>query len=302
MRQFPITIAVAASTCFVLLIGCEKEQARQQAQAESIRTQPKTNELVPVPSSRIDPGIQPVSATTVEANEPTADWLHQPFEDATTTEVVGGLPPLKTLTGKSIGKLYLEVKRLWPTIRFRTGDGKPIHYHAVFHTTRGEIEMEFLPEVAPNHVRSFLALARAGFYDGMRFESRVGDPANPSQPRAIAAASPEGDGNELAGVGYFLRPEVLNDVEAAKRKIRHEAGMVGAVHAYQQPNAACCRFYVCLSDAPQLDGAYTLFGRITRGLAILDELHRQPVQNSPVPPPLFLEPLVIEKVVVMEKN
>src|SRR5436190_2110369 len=67
-------------------------------------------------------------------------------------------------------KLLASVQQLWDEIRFTTPDGKRIDYTAVLETDFGPIEIALRPDVAPNHVRSFVALVRAGYYDGMRFD------------------------------------------------------------------------------------------------------------------------------------
>src|SRR5262245_12944709 len=71
-------------------------------------------------------------------------------------------------SGKPITSYRDKVKELWPTIVFEK-DGKPVEYVAKLETDEGDIELEFLPKVAPTHVRSFIALAKAGYFDGLKF-------------------------------------------------------------------------------------------------------------------------------------
>jgi hypothetical protein len=90
--------------------------------------------------------------------------LHQSFKEATTEDPPGEWqrPPDLTMTNKSVGKLYEEVVRLWKDIRFETPSGKKLAYKATLDTEMGPIEITLRPDLAPNHVRSLVALARAG--------------------------------------------------------------------------------------------------------------------------------------------
>ena len=67
-------------------------------------------------------------------------------------------------------QLLDAVKLHWDDIRFTTPDGKRIQYTAVLETDFGAIEIALRPDVAPNQVRSFVALIQAGYYNGMRFD------------------------------------------------------------------------------------------------------------------------------------
>lgn len=286
---------------FVTLIGCQNNTPPAAKQpAPPPVTPPPTAPPAAIPSTTLPEVPVVLPAGAVETVPPVAgDWLHQPFVDAISPEPPpDALPPVRTLAGKSVGKLAAEVHRLWPTIRFRDSGGRPLTHQVTLQTSKGRIVIELYPEIAPNHCRSFLALCQAGYYDGLQIETRIGDPADAASPRAVAGGSPEGDGNELASLGYWLRPEILTDAEAAKRQVQHVRGIVGAVHGYGLPNSAACKFYVCLTDIPQMNGQYTVFGKVIDGLPILDELHGQPVRETPTPPWQFTTPLVIEKAAV----
>lgn len=188
-----------------------------------------------------------------------------------------GLPPLTTVTGKSVGKLFVEVEKLWPTIRFVDEAGRKLHYVATLDTEFGSIEIELLPDVAPNHVRSFVALAKAGYYDSLFFETRIGNPTDSAAPKAIAGGSPAADGDDLGSIGYWLLPEILLPEAAQQRGIRHRAGAVAAMHGVRQLDADGCRFFICLSEAPSWDGEFTIFGHVKSGLDVAERIFQQPV-------------------------
>src|SRR5262249_29959103 len=132
----------------------------------------------PKPDKQPDPTPETPSTNKEDATAaaPVLDKrLTQTFAEARRPNPPADWPGFKdtTATGKSTAKLYTEVERLWKDIPFATPDGKRINYSATLETDQGVIEMTLLPDVAPNHVRNFVALARAGYYDGLVFEHIV---------------------------------------------------------------------------------------------------------------------------------
>lgn len=282
-----------------VLTGCGQSSppAGQQAEAKAptaIAAATGTTKAAPENDAR---SIRPASYDT----NPTLAFLHQTFKQAVRPDPPTGsnvLPPATTISGKSVGKLYTEVQKLWPTIHFADGSGKELRYTAQLETDQGTIEMDLLADVAPNHVRSFVALARAGYYDGLRFETRTGSPDASFPPHSIAGGSPAGDGNDLGSIGYWLMAEILKPNVAARRGIKHEPGTVGAVHGYEQPNSDSCRFYMCLGDAPVWDGDYTIFARVTRGLDVARAVFAGGVIDDKTSPANFARPVAIRRVTI----
>src|SRR5437870_13678037 len=127
----------------------------------------------------------------------------------------------------------------------------------------GEITLEFFPADAPRHVENFLKLARSGFYDGQRFHRvepgfvvQLGDP----QSKTLPLDHPNmGTG----GPGYTIRAE-FND-----RKF--ERGPLGMARK-SDPDSAGSQFYILLGAARHLDGQYTVFGRVTTGMDVVDRI------------------------------
>src|SRR5580765_4178763 len=147
---------LAAAVCGLLIAGFFSGCGKQDAPPE--------------PAKLVVPGIAPggqKQVTTASLQE----RLHQSFEDATFPETPEDqrLPDL-TKTGKSVGKLYMATKAEWDKIRFLTPDGKKITYTATITTDLGAVTLDLWPEAAPNHVRSFIALSRVGYYDGLAFD------------------------------------------------------------------------------------------------------------------------------------
>lgn len=222
------------------------------------------------------------------------------FSEATLSDVPDQILPDKTITGKSVGKLYTEVARLWDQVPLVAANGNKLAYRAVLETQAGTIEMELLPEIAPNHVRNFVALARAGYYDGLIFERAIAErPAD--DPRnlveLIEGGCPLGLGTAGTGsIGYWLSPEFSD-------KVKHEPGSVGACRG-ENPESAACRFYISLGAAPVLDGERTIFGKVIRGLEVARRIATQPLLNSPEFPDGTRpeKPIVIRKVTIQVKE
>jgi peptidyl-prolyl cis-trans isomerase B (cyclophilin B) len=134
---------------------------------------------------------------------------------------------------------------------------------AVIETKFGEIEIEFLPDKAPGHVKNFLDLARKGFYDGSTFHRVIpgfmiqgGDP-NTKDTKASRAMHGTG------GPGYTIKAE-FNDTS-------HSRGVVSMARS-NDPNSAGSQFFVCVADARFLDRQYTAFGRVVRGMEAVDKI------------------------------
>jgi peptidyl-prolyl cis-trans isomerase B (cyclophilin B) len=204
-------------------------------------------------------------------------------------------PPDRTLTGLSTGKLREEVLRRWGQVRLTGPSGKPMAFTATLDTDFGPVVIELRPDIAPNHVRNFVALAEAHYYDGLHVEriiqqqSEGGDDA---KLELVEAGCPLGTGEPGIGhLGYWLKPE-FND------KVTHEPGTVGACRD-AAPDSAACRFYITLSKAPVMDGNFTVFGKVTRGLEAVHTIAQQPrAEGSPSPE----KPVVIRKVTIQTRE
>src|SRR5262249_34311204 len=149
--------------------------------------------------------------------------------EATTADPPGEWqrPPDVTMTNKSVGKLYEQVVHLWDDIRFQTPSGKKIAYRAILDTELGPIAITLRPDLAPNHVRSFVALAKVGYFDGLVFERTIRE-AVEGRPDAklelIEGGCPVGTGEPGYGsIGYWLKPEF-------HPQATHVEGVIGASH------------------------------------------------------------------------
>jgi peptidyl-prolyl cis-trans isomerase B (cyclophilin B) len=221
------------------------------------------------------PGATAGPATTTPAAPDVYARLHQPFKEATLAEPPDPQYwlPAKTKTGKSVGTLYETAVAEWDKVPFLTPQGKKLAYTATITTDLGVIKIELWPEVAPNHVRNFVALARAGYYNGLEFDRTMKRELEDKKGQFfdyLEAGCPLGTGElNYGSIGYWLKPELSNEV-------KHEEGCVGAWHGEELESAAC-KFYITLSKADWMDGNFTLFGKITQGLDVARAIQLQPV-------------------------
>lgn len=130
---------------------------------------------------------------------------------------------------------------------------------AIVRTTAGEMEWEFLGADAPGTVRNFARLARRGYFDSLRVHRVVPD-------FVIQDGDPTGTGS--GGPGWTIRCEY--------NRHRYEAGMVGM--ALSGKDTGGSQWFVTLSPQPHLNGRYTIFARVTRGL----DVARRVVQGETV--------------------
>ena len=120
--------------------------------------------------------------------------------------------------------------------------------------TGNEIKIEFYPQDAPKTVENFVTLAQRGFYDNLTFHRVVPD-------FVVQGGCPKGNGT--GGPGYTIPAEF--------NKQKHIRGSVAMARS-QHPDSAGSQFYILRKPARGLDGQYTVFGRVTRGLELVDAI------------------------------
>jgi peptidyl-prolyl cis-trans isomerase B (cyclophilin B) len=117
-------------------------------------------------------------------------------------------------------------------------------YQANLTTSKGPIRLVFFPDVAPCHVKNFLALAKTGFYNGVTFHRVI-------KGFMIQGGCPEGTGT--GGPGYQIAAEF--------NATPHEAGVLSMART-NDPNSAGSQFFICLDRHSHLDRNYTAFGKV----------------------------------------
>lgn len=141
-------------------------------------------------------------------------------------------------------------------------------YSAVLETTEGDITLELYAKKAPQTVNNFISLARKDFYDGTNFHRVMKD-------FMIQGGDPKGDGT--GGSGYTVPAEINED-------FKHEKGTVSMARLPDSVNpkkdSSGSQFFIMHKTTPQLDGEYTIFGKVIEGLDIVDKIAEKEVQES----------------------
>jgi cyclophilin family peptidyl-prolyl cis-trans isomerase len=140
---------------------------------------------------------------------------------------------------------------------------------AKLNTTLGTIEIDFFDDDAPKTVANFTKLAGDGFYDGIIFHRVIPD-------FMIQGGCPQGTGT--GGPGYTFEDEFNQH-----KIVRGALAMANA-----GPNTNGSQFFiVTTASAPWLDGKHTVFGEVTAGMAIVDQIEKLPTgaRDRPVDPP-----------------
>ena len=145
---------------------------------------------------------------------------------------------------------------------------------ATFETNKGTIVAELYDKDAPGTVANFEKLANSKFYDGVKFHRVIadfvvqgGDPLS----RDLPANDPRiGTG----GPGYTIKCETKGNPR------KHEVGALSMAHAGKDTGGS--QFFMVLSEAntKHLNGVHTVFGKITKGLDVMQKIQKNDVMNS----------------------
>jgi len=150
---------------------------------------------------------------------------------------------------------------------------------AIIKTKFGDIHIKLYPDVAPNHVENFIKLARSGFYDGTIFHRVIpgfmiqgGDPNTKNSLRKDTYG--QGGPKDEKGNPIVLKAEFSD--------IPHKRGIVSMARA-NEPDTAGSQFFVVVEPSPFLDGKYTVFGEVTKGLGVADKIVSVPKNDHDLP-------------------
>ena len=136
------------------------------------------------------------------------------------------------------------------------------HYTAVIETNKGNMTIELFADAAPKTVNNFVFLAREGFYDGVTFHRVI-------ENFVIQGGDPTGTGR--GGPGYTFEDEVQGNPH------RHETGTLSMANA--GPNTNGSQFFICHSPQPHLDGRHTVFGKVSAGMDVVNQIEEGDIMN-----------------------
>lgn len=143
---------------------------------------------------------------------------------------------------------------------------------AIIDTKFGSIELKFFPDIAPNHVENFLKLAKSGFYDETIFHRIIpgfmiqgGDPNTKGDDTSTYGAG---------GPGYNIKAEFSNRP--------HGRGILSMARS-QDPDSAGSQFYIVVAESSFLNGKYTVFGKVAKGMDVVDMIVSQDRDSRDLP-------------------
>src|SRR5262249_26095795 len=121
----------------------------------------------------------------------------------------------------------------------------------------GPVTIELRPDLAPNHVARIKELAGEGFYDGIVFHRVI--------PNFMAqTGDPTG-----TGTGRSKKP----NLKAEFSRESHVRGTCSMARS-SDPDSANSQFFICFTDAPWLNGQYTVWGKVTSGMEHVDAIKK----------------------------
>ena len=164
-------------------------------------------------------------------------------------------------------------------------------------TSKGVVELSLDGAEAPLTAGNFVDLVRRGTYDGTVFHRVVKEPipfvvqgGDPQSSQPDTPVSALGTGSFIdpsSGQTRFVPLELLFDGESSPRygevvtsptrqqrlKLPHERGSLAMARS-SDPNSASAQFYIALRALPELDGRYAVFGRVTKGMDVVDQINQ----------------------------
>ncbi len=123
---------------------------------------------------------------------------------------------------------------------------------------QGRVVIELFPDVAPGHVERIKTLTRQGFYDNTPFH------------RVIEGFMAQGGDPTGTGTSGSPLPDLKAEFTKAKSFARGTCGMART----SDPDSANSQFFIMFAPASHLDGQYTIWGQVTEGMELVDQIKR----------------------------
>ncbi len=131
----------------------------------------------------------------------------------------------------------------------------------------GRVVIEMRPDLAPKHVAQIKRLTRKGFYDGLVFHLVI---------EGFMVQGGDPDGNGTGGSGTNIPAEFSDE--------QHLRGVMSMARS-RSPDSADSQFFIMLAHSPHLDGAYTIWGKVTSGMKYVDNIKKGDPRSGTVDDP-----------------
>ena len=154
-------------------------------------------------------------------------------------------------------------------------------YVATIRTEHGDIVIELYADQVPVNVNSFVFLAQEGWYDGVTFHRVIS---------GFVAQAGDPTGSGMGSPGYRCDDEIVPTLTY------DEAGVVGMASGGPGTSSIGSQFFITYDALPQLDGNYTIIGRVIEGMDVVESITpRDPSQGAGLPPGDIIETILIEE-------
>ena len=148
----------------------------------------------------------------------------------------------------------------------------------------GTIEVDLYRDLAPISVDNFVKLANKGFYNGLTFHRIISG-------FMIQGGCPKGNGT--GGPGYCIKGEFA--ANGVNNPIKHERGVISMARAMDYDSAGS-QFFIMHKDGPFLDGQYAAFGKVSKGIEVVDAIASVETNYYDAP----LQKVVIKRIFIEE--
>ncbi|KDB04466.1 peptidyl-prolyl cis-trans isomerase [Defluviimonas sp. 20V17] len=155
-------------------------------------------------------------------------------------------------------------------------------------TPKGKVVIQLMPKVAPKAAKRLETLAREGAYDGVVFHRVIA--GFMAQTGDVEYGKHGGDLSR-AGIGGSNLP----DLPAEFSDVPYTRGIVGMARA-QDPNSANSQFFIMFAPAPNLNGQYTVVGKVISGMDVVDKIKKgDAAMNGKVTDPDYMAKVTVEE-------
>ena len=144
----------------------------------------------------------------------------------------------------------------------------------------GNVEIELFEDIAPNHVERIKKLANDGRYNNVVFHRVIDGFMAQTGDVQFGNSSSTQYNIDRAGMGGSELPDLKSEFS----DIPHLRGTLSMARS-SDPNSANSQFFICFEDAPHLDRNYTVFGKVTMGMELVDKIKRGEGPNGSVSDP-----------------
>jgi cyclophilin family peptidyl-prolyl cis-trans isomerase len=224
-------------------------------------------------------------ACSKPAHEQTGDQTGTQTESTSTTSTASATSTTSTVTETTATEAAVTAPPSAPAKEEQKQMSSYDNKVAELHTSQGEIDIRFFPDVAPNHVKNFLDLAEKGFYNGTKFHRVIpGFMIQGGDPNTISG-NPATWGTGGSG----------KNVGAEFSSVHHKRGIVSMARS-NDPDSASSQFFIVTTDSLFLDKKYTVFGEVTKGMDVADKIVNAPKAGSESP----ANPVAIESIKVRD--